>query len=60
MSAEGLQELLTHAWDTFYRTESQGMKMSNLFQQVMRKEKADGTFRPRNRSLAHQAFGRSV
>ncbi|MDX2451312.1 B12-binding domain-containing radical SAM protein [Desulfosarcina sp.] len=60
MSAERLQELLTHAWDTFYRTESQGMKMSNLFQQVMRKEKADGTFRPRNRSLAHQAFGRAV
>jgi len=60
MSAERLQELLTHAWDTFYRTESQGMKMSNLFQQVMRKEKADGTFRPRNRSLAQQAFGRSV
>ena len=60
MSAERLQELLTHAWDTFYRTESQGMKMSNLFQQVMRKEKSDGTFRPRNRSLAQQAFGRSV
>jgi radical SAM superfamily enzyme YgiQ (UPF0313 family) len=60
MSAERLQELLTHAWDTFYRTESQGMKMSNLFQQVMRKEKADGTFRPRNRSLAQQAFGRSI
>jgi len=60
MSAQRLQELLTHAWDSFYRTESQGMKMSNLFQQVMRKEKEDGTFRPRNRSLAHQAFGRSV
>jgi len=60
MSAERLQELLTYAWDSFYRTESQGMKMSNLFQQVMRKEKADGTFRPRNRSLAQQAFGRSV
>jgi radical SAM superfamily enzyme YgiQ (UPF0313 family) len=60
MSAERLQELLTHAWDTFYRTESQGMKMSNLFQQVMRKEKVDGTFRPRNRSLAQQAFGRPV
>ena len=60
MRAERLQELLTHAWDSFYRTESQGMKMSNLFQQVMRKEKADGTFRPRNRSLAQQAFGRSI
>ncbi|MCB2145518.1 MAG: cobalamin-dependent protein [Deltaproteobacteria bacterium] len=60
MRAERLQELLTHAWDSFYRTESQGMKMSNLFQQVIRKEKADGTFRPRNRSLARQAFGRSI
>jgi radical SAM superfamily enzyme YgiQ (UPF0313 family) len=58
MSAERLQELLAHAWDAFYRTESQGMKMSNLFQQVMRKEKADGTFRPRNRALVRQAFGR--
>jgi len=53
-----LQELLAHAWDSFYRTESQGMKMSSLFQQVMRKEKADGTYRPRNRGLAGQAFGR--
>lgn len=60
MSADRLQELLTHAWDAFYRTESQGMKMSNLFQQVMRKEKADGTFRPRNRAMVHQAFGRSA
>ena len=60
MSAERLQELLTHAWDAFYQTESQGMKMSNLFQQAMRKEKADGTFRPRNRALAQQVFGRSI
>jgi radical SAM superfamily enzyme YgiQ (UPF0313 family) len=58
MSADRLQELLAHAWDAFYRTESQGMKMSNLFQQVMRKEMADGTFFPRNRALARQAFGR--
>jgi hypothetical protein len=36
------------------------MKMSNLFQQVMRREKADGTFRPRDRELAGQAFGRTV
>lgn len=60
MRSERLQELLTHAWDSFYHAESQGMKMSNLFQQVMRKEKADGTFRPRNRALVQQAFGRSV
>lgn len=60
MSADRLQALLTHAWDAFYRTESQGMKMSTLFQKVMRKEKADGTFRPRDRSLAQQAFGRPI
>ncbi|MFO7713696.1 B12-binding domain-containing radical SAM protein [Desulfosarcina sp.] len=60
MRADRLQELLTFAWDAFYRTESQSMKMSNLFQQVMRKEKADGTYRPRDRDLAQQAFGRTV
>jgi len=60
MSVDRLQQLLAHAWKSFYRTESQNMKMSNLFQQVMRKEKADGTFRPRNRELAGQAFGRAV
>jgi len=60
MTAERLQELLAYAWETFYKTESQSMKMSNLFQQVMRKEKADGTLRPRNRALAGKAFGRSV
>jgi radical SAM superfamily enzyme YgiQ (UPF0313 family) len=60
MTADRLQELLSHAWDTFYESESQGMMMSNLFQQVMRKEKAEGTFRPRNRALAQQAFGRPV
>jgi len=58
MSANRLQELLTHAWSAFYRTESQGMKMATLFQKVMRKEKADGTLRPRNRALAQQTFGR--
>lgn len=60
MSPERLQELLSHAWEAFYQAESQGMMMSNLFQQVMRKEKAEGTFRPRNRALAQQAFGRPV
>jgi radical SAM superfamily enzyme YgiQ (UPF0313 family) len=60
ISADRLQELLQYAWDTFYGTESQGMKMSKLFQQVIRKEKADGTYRPRNREMARQAFGRAV
>ena len=60
MSADRLQELLAYAWDTFYATESQNMKMSKLFQQVIRKEKEDGTYRPRNREMAQQAFGRAV
>jgi radical SAM superfamily enzyme YgiQ (UPF0313 family) len=60
MSADRLQALLAHAWDTFYGTESQNMKMSKLLQQVIRKEKEDGTYRPRNREMAQQAFGRAV
>jgi radical SAM superfamily enzyme YgiQ (UPF0313 family) len=60
MTPDRLQELLAHAWATFYRDEPQGMKMSHLFQQVMRKEKADGILRPRNRALAGMAFGRTI
>ena len=60
MTAERLQALLAYAWECFYRDESQNMKMANLFQRVMRKEKADGTLRPRNRALTGRAFGRPV
>jgi radical SAM superfamily enzyme YgiQ (UPF0313 family) len=58
MTPERLQELLAYAWDSFYRDESQSMKMARLFQQVVKKEMADNTFRPRNRELARQSFGR--
>jgi len=58
MSPERLQALLDYAWDAFYRDESQSMKMARLFQQVVKKEMADNTFRPRNRELARQSFGR--
>lgn len=60
MTPEKLQELLQYAWDTFYADESQEVKMFKLFQQVIRKEMADDTFRPRNRTLAKKAFGRSA
>ena len=60
MSAERLQELLFYAWDTFYAGKPQQVRMFELFQKVMRKEKANGTFQPRNRNLIHQAFGRPV
>jgi len=58
MAPERLQELLDFAWTTFYRDESQNMKMAKLFQQVVRKEMADNTFKPRNRELARQTFGK--
>ena len=58
MTPAKLEELLGYAWDTFYRDESQNIKMAKLFQQVVRKEMADNTFRPRDRELAGQAFGR--
>ena len=60
MSTGRLQELLDLAWETFYRDESQPIKMARLFQQVVRKEMADNTYRPRNRDLAGQAFGRRL
>ena len=59
MSPERLQELLDYAWNSFYHDESQNMKMAKLFAQVMRKEMADNTFRPRDRSLSRQHFGRN-
>jgi radical SAM superfamily enzyme YgiQ (UPF0313 family) len=58
LSPERLQELLAYAWDSFYRDESQNIKMAKLFQQVVRKEMADNTFRPRNRELRSQTFGK--
>ncbi|MBU0943117.1 MAG: cobalamin-dependent protein [Proteobacteria bacterium] len=60
MSSQRLQELLDLAWNSFYREESQELKMFKLFKQVVEKEMADGTFVPRDRSLADQAFGRGV
>ena len=58
MSPERLQELLDEAWSSFYRHEPQRLKMAKLFQQVVRKEMADNTFRPRQRQLTRQTFGR--
>ncbi|MDX2512397.1 MAG: radical SAM protein, partial [Desulfobacterales bacterium] len=60
MSPQRLQELLDYAWETFYQDEPQEIKMFKLFQQVIRKEKADRSHRPRNRELAGRAFGRKV
>ena len=60
MTPERLQELLQYAWDAFHRDEPQEFKMFKLFQQVVRKEVADGTHRPRDREMAGQAFGKPL
>ncbi|MEA3466774.1 MAG: cobalamin-dependent protein [Thermodesulfobacteriota bacterium] len=60
MTSERLQELLDLAWNSFYSDEPQEMKMFKLFKQVVSKEMEDGTFRPRNRDLSAQAFGRDL
>jgi radical SAM superfamily enzyme YgiQ (UPF0313 family) len=60
MSAEKLQQLLDYAWNTFYHDEPQEMKMVRLFHRVVMKEMADNTFRPRNRDLVSQAFGKRL
>ncbi|GAB6907703.1 Radical SAM domain protein [Desulfosarcina cetonica] len=59
MAPERLQELLHWAWDSFYRDESQEIKMSKLFQKVVRREMADNTYRPRSPELRAKAFGRT-
>ncbi|MEE4602621.1 MAG: radical SAM protein [Desulfobacteraceae bacterium] len=60
MSAEKLQQLLHFAWETFYRDESQELKMFKLFQRVIEREMANNTFKPRDRALAARAFGKEV
>lgn len=60
MSPERLQELLDYSWNTFYHDEPQRIKMAKLFKQVVAKEMEDNSFRPRDRSLAGQSFGRAV
>lgn len=60
MSAGKLQELLDYAWNTFYQEEPQSIKMAKLFKEVVKKEMADNTFKPRDRSLSGQSFGKAV
>ena len=47
MSPETLQEMYSYAWETFYREIPQSLRMARLFSQVVKKEIADGSYRPR-------------
>ncbi len=60
MTPEKLQELYYYAWDTFYKEETQTEKMFKLFQQVIMKEIADGTYTRVRKDLSKNSFGKQV
>lgn len=60
MTPDKLQELYDYAWKSFYADESQEEKMTRLFLNVVMREMADGTYRPRDRKLVGRSFGRDV
>ncbi len=49
MTPEKLQEMYYYCWDRFYEEEPANYKMFKMLKQVMDKEKADGTYKPRTR-----------
>ena len=59
MTPERLEEIFHYAWDTFYESEPQEVKMFKLLQQVVRREMTDNTYQARKRGLATQAFGKA-
>ncbi|HQK99733.1 MAG TPA: cobalamin-dependent protein [Smithellaceae bacterium] len=50
ITPDKLQEMYYYCWDKFYGEEPQNYKMFKLLKQVMDKEKADGTYKPRVRA----------
>ncbi len=60
MSPERMQELYHYAWDTFYKDESQNEKMAKMFQSVIMREIADGTYQRPRKDLAQMSFGKEV
>jgi radical SAM superfamily enzyme YgiQ (UPF0313 family) len=45
MTPDELQQMFYYAWDTFYADSGYELKMGQLFQKVIMKEMADGTYR---------------
>lgn len=60
VTPEKLMDIYHYAWDSFYKDESQEQKMLKLFTNVMIREMNDGTYRPRDRKLVNQSFGKEV
>jgi radical SAM superfamily enzyme YgiQ (UPF0313 family) len=46
MSPDKLQEMYEYAWSTFYKDETKEVKMGRLYMNVIKREQADGTYRP--------------
>ncbi len=58
MSPERLEALYDEAWSIFYKDKSQPYRMFELFQRVINKEKADGSFLRQQRIRGNRKFGR--
>jgi len=48
MTPDELQEMYSYAWREFYREMPQELRMANLFSKVVKREIADGSYRPMN------------
>lgn len=46
MTPEELQTMYHYAWEEFYREMPQSLRMARLFSEVVKKEMADGSYRP--------------
>ena len=60
MSPDRLQELYHHAWDTFYKDESQEAKMFSLMMRSVEREIADGTYVKPRKDLLNKSFGKVI
>ena len=52
MTVDSLQKMYHYAWETFYSDCCQEIKMAKLFMDVIKKEKADGTFKKQKLTAA--------
>jgi radical SAM superfamily enzyme YgiQ (UPF0313 family) len=60
ITPERMQELFHYAWDTFYKDQSQNEMMAKMFQSVISREIADGTYRRPRHDLAKKSFGQDI
>ena len=51
MSPETLQEMYHYAWENFYKDVGQSLRMARLFSQVVKKERAQGSYTPGSLSV---------